>query len=565
MTVARQQGHPERTAGLLVVNPSGTRTRVTIEPLPFLIGRQSDCHLVLRDNRASRTHARIAVEDGCWFIEDLNSRHGVYVNGQRIAKQRLSTSDRIEFGFPDSYKLIFSLEADELEHLLEQIATPATTSVGGSGGLGKLRALVEVARALQTSLSIGDVLASVVDAALAITGTERGFLLLHNEGGLRVSVARDRSGKPLRDSDLQVPTSVIHRALTGRRELLTMNFDPLEQQGVRPSMSVSDLALRSVVCVPLVRLRAGSVQETMLTSVADTIGLLYMDSRQTPADLSAGNRELLQTLALEASTVIENARLLAEEREKQRMEEELEVARKIQSDLLPRELPAAGWFRAAGSSIPSREVGGDYYDLQQTSPNTWAVVVADVSGKGVSSALLASLLQGAFLLGGETGLPIEQMMARVSHFLNARTSGEKYATAFYCTLAHDGTLRWANAGHPRPYLIRRNGNLSRLASTGVPLGMLDTSTYEALEEHLDPGDRVALFSDGLSEAENAEGEFFDKTRLPQVIGEHLQSGCEELRAALERAVVDFMASPLPGDDVTIVVIEYAGQGGHSGR
>jgi serine phosphatase RsbU (regulator of sigma subunit) len=553
-----QAAQPGRTAGLVVVNPSGTRTRVAVEPLPFLIGRQSDSHLVLRDNRASRTHARITAEGGYWYIEDLNSRHGVYVNGQRVQKQRLATSDRIEFGFADSYKLIFSLEEDELQRLLEQISSPALPVLAGAGGLGKLRALVEVARALQTSLSIDDVLASVVDAALAITATERGFLLLRDKGDLRVSVARNRFGAALGNSDLQVPMSVIHRALSTRRELLTMNFDPLEQQGVRPSMSVSDLELCSVVCVPLVRVRAGSVQETMLTSLSDTVGLLYMDSRQAQADLSAGNRELLQTLALEASTVLENARLLEEEREKQRMEEELNVARQIQNGLLPRELPSSGWFRAAGSSIPSREVGGDYYDLRQTAADTWATVVADVSGKGVSSALLASLLQGAFLLGGEAALPIEHMMARMSHFLNAQTMGEKYATALYCTLRRDGTLRWVNAGHPRPYLIRRNGHLARLASTGLPLGMLANATYEALEERLEPGDRVVLFSDGLSEAENAEGEFFDKAGLPGVIGEHLASGCEALLGALARAVAQFIPSPLPADDVTIVVIEYAG-------
>jgi len=548
------QGQPGRTAGLVVINPSGARTRVAIESLPFLIGRQSDNHLVLRDNRASRTHARILFEDGSWFIEDLESRHGVFVNGERIGRTRLAAADRIEFGFADSYRLIFSLEHEEISRLLDQSAVLES----GSSPLARLRALGEVARALQSSLSADDVLTSVVDAALAITGAERGFLLLGGRENLHVRIARDRSGGPLREVDLQVPTSVIHRALHSRRELLSMNFDPLAHHGVRPSMSVADLELRSVLCVPLVRVRAGSTQETMLASLSDTVGLLYMDSRQSPADLSAGNRELLQTLALEASTVLENARLLEEERTKQRLEEELNVARKIQSDLLPRELPRNGWFCAAAASIPSREVGGDYYDLRQTGPETWAIVVADVSGKGVSAALLAALLQGAFLLGSEAALPTEIMMARVNHFLNDRTQGEKYATAVCCSVRRDGTLRWVNAGHPKPCLIRPGGDVIRLASTGFPLGMLDVATYDVLEERLLPGDRVILFSDGLSEAENELGDFFDRTALPGVIAEHRASGCEEICAALERAVAEFTGTPLPADDVTIVVLEYAG-------
>ena len=156
-----------------------------------------------------------------------------------------------------------------------------------------------------------------------------------------------------------------------------------------------DEKARSVVGVPLVRVRTGSAQETcIITSRSDTIGVIYLDSRQTAVDLSSGNRELLQTLALEASTILENARLLEEERIKQRMEEELSIAREIQTSLLPRRLPSEGWFRVAGSSIPSHEVGGDCFDVRQLSPNAWSLVVTDVSGKGVSSALLAALLAG---------------------------------------------------------------------------------------------------------------------------------------------------------------------------
>src|SRR5581483_9268999 len=136
----------------------------------FLIGRQGDNHLILRDNRASRSHARIVSEDGDYFIEDLNSRHGVYVNGQRIQRQKLGNSDRIDFGFQDSYRLVFTLEEDEIHRFLEQMGAPAGPH---TSNLSKLRSLLEVARALQTSLSASDVLAAVVDAALAVTGAER--------------------------------------------------------------------------------------------------------------------------------------------------------------------------------------------------------------------------------------------------------------------------------------------------------------------------------------------------------------------------------------------------------
>ena len=189
---------------------------------------------------------------------------------------------------------------------------------------------------------------------------------------LEVRVARDR---PARRStvDLGVPRSLINRALRTRRELLSMTFDPLGADGVRPEMSVADLELRSVVCVPLVHVRTGSMQDTVATSLNDTVGVLYMDSREAAADLSAGNREILQTLALEASTILENARLLEEERAKQHMEEELNIARTIQTGLLPSELPTEGWFRAVGSSIASRQVGGDYFDVRRVNPDTVCV------------------------------------------------------------------------------------------------------------------------------------------------------------------------------------------------
>ena len=542
-----------RAPALVVINPSGNRNRVPLEPLPFSIGRQADNHLVLRDNRASRNHARIIAENGDYFVEDLNSRHGVYVNGERVQRRQLTNSDRIDFGFQDSYKLVFTLEEDQIHRILDQISTPSTA---GAGNLTKLRALVEVARALQSALSTKDVLIAVVDAALAVTGAERGFLLLRKGTDLDVAVARDNRGAPLAASALQVPMSVINRALRTRRDMLSMTFDPLEQEGVRPEMSVADLELRSVVCVPLIHIRPGDTQDTIVNAATETAGVLYMDSRLSPADLSAGNREILQTLGLEASTILENARLLEEEREKQRLEQELDIARLIQRDLLPNQLPSAGWFRAAGSSIASLTVGGDYFDVRQVTPECYSAVVADVSGKGVSSALLAALLQGAFLLASEGPVQIEQVMARINHFLNDRTKGEKYATVFYCTLDQSGLLRYANAGHPKPEIVRATGEIVSLETTGMPLGMLGIATYDAKEVQLERGDKVVLFSDGLSEAENADGEFFDRKALRPLLRANATLSSADLHAKLVAAVENFTDGETVADDITVLVLEY---------
>jgi len=544
---------PARTATFIVVNPGGNRSRVPIDPVPFTIGRQADNHLVLRDNRASRNHARIVFENGEYYIEDLKSSHGVFVNGARIQKQRLHNSDRVEFGSPDSYTLVFSLEEDEIQKLLNTFSN-ARPSHHGAGGLVKLRALVDVARALQNSLGTDDVLGAVVDAALAFTGLQRGFLLLEKSERLEIAVARDRNGAAIAVSELKVPVRAIQRALLERRELLAMSFDPTaaEYDG---DGTADGTELRSVVCVPLVRVRGNSSEETqMITSKSDTVGVIYLDSTQVSADLSTGNREVLQTLALEASTILENARLLEEERVKQRMEEELDIAREIQSSLLPRALPSSGWFRAAASSIPSHQVGGDYYDVKPVGADRWSLAVADVSGKGVSSGILAALLQGALALGSES-IEMDQMMTRVNQFLNERTEGEKYATVFYCTLDRSGKLQWVNAGHVMPIVVRHDGKLELLGATGMPVGLLPTASYSVETLQLQPGDKLVAFSDGLSEAQDGDGRFFE-SRMREVIRANAHGTFRELHDALMRSVDEFARNAVQTDDITAAVVEF---------
>jgi serine phosphatase RsbU (regulator of sigma subunit)/pSer/pThr/pTyr-binding forkhead associated (FHA) protein len=552
-------------ASLVVIDPNGHRTRVAIDPLPFSIGRQPESDLIIRDSRVSRTHARIVAESGDYAIEDCGSLHGTYVNGKRITRQALRNSDKIEFGAQDSYQLVFALDGAELKRLMEQVggaekagAAPGVPP-GPGGNLAKLRAILDLARTVQSSFSVDDVLVSVVDTALAITGAERGFLMLRSAGGLEMRIARHRRGRHLHSSDLRVPREVIHRALERRRELLSMNFDPLGEGETRPQASVADLELRSVICVPLVRIRTGQGDATsVLSTGSETVGVLYMDSRVTAADLAGGNRELLQTLAIEASTVLENARLLEEERAKRQLEEELSLARNIQQSLLPGKLPSEGWLRASGSSVASHEVGGDYFDVTPVNQHCWCAVVADVSGKGVSSALLASLLQGALITATDHPATLGHRIERLNRFLMDRTGGEKYATVFYALLEIDGRLSYVNAAHCPPMVVRAGGELSTLDATGTPVGLMETAEFGVAEEHLAPGDKVVIYTDGVTEAQNAAGGFFGKKRLREIVTAHAAEPCQAVHDAIQQAVTEFTEGAPQSDDITLVVLEFGG-------
>lgn len=526
-------------AVLLVSHATGYSFHREIMPLPFVIGRSPDCHLALRDSRISRTHARILLENGEYFIEDTGSRHGLQVNGRKVLRHKLIPGDRIEFGIPDAYVLTFQPGGANLNSLLTRLATTSPTSEV-AGGLTRLRSFLEIARALESSFSIDDVLAAVVDAAVAVTGCERGALLLQERAELRVRIARAAPGISMDPEEIEIPLSRIQSALRGRRELLRVPLEP-------------DLA---ALCLPLVKLRSGESMETQaLLFERETLGVLYLDSSHT-ADLSGANRELLESLALEASTILENARLLDEQREKQRLEEELRIARQIQHGLLPRSMPREGWLRAAGSSVPSSHVGGDYFDLFRSGDDAWSVILADVSGKGVSAALLAALLQGAFVLAGETELLPDRLVKQLNRFLLERTGGEKYATVFAGVITRAGSLHWVNAGHCAPMLIRASGGVETLAPTAPPAGLFEETQYPLSQIRLHSGDKLVMFSDGFPDTANPAGALFGLRRFRELVLQHAGEGCETMAARIVEAVDAYAAGAEQGDDRTILVLEF---------
>ena len=502
--------------------------------LPLTIGRQPDNVLVLRDSRVSRYHARIVFEHGHYFIEDLDSSHGTFLNGEKIHRASLVAGATIEFGVSDSYRLVFVFDSG--------IKEPVIISEGAAN-LAKLRSLLEVARSMAHSLAAGEVLAAIVESALSITHCERGYLLLCVGDDLHLEVGKHRDGHLLSVESIGWNTRELRSRLDKRRDLL--------------SFTVAGY----VAAVPLIRIRSGDVGATHAISAAkDTVGLLYLvEDSGAAADLSSGNRELLETLALEASSVLENARLLEQERAKQRLDEELSIARKIQADLLPAKLPQDGWFRAAGWAIPSLAVGGDYYDVaHHPNGDVWSVVMADVSGKGVSAALLAALLQGAFLQSSGQGGSIEAWFTRLNLFLLERTGGEKYATLCYAAIHPDGAVEWVNAGHCSPMLARVNGEVEMLPPSGMPVGMLEEAAYGVRLGKLAPGEKVLLYTDGFSEARNAEGEFYETRRLRQFLEANYQHPAMEIGRRLREEILAFIGGAPQQDDITVLIVEYAG-------
>ncbi len=548
---------------LTVIDSSGQTSHAHVNRSPFRIGRLPECDLSLRDGRISRDHAQILLEDGKYFIEDRKSRHGLFVNGHKVTRHELRPRDRIEFGVHDSYQVLVGRSPASTAPLIKKVVEmPSLTE---TGGLGRLSAVLEVARALQSSLSLDDILATAVDAALVVTGAQRGFLMLKaKEAGLEVRVARSQSGEDLAAADLRIPRGVIQKALLERRDLLSMSLDPMEGAGepaTEARGTIPPLEIRSVFCVPLVRIRIGQEHETTrLSPKEDTLGVLYMDSREPAGDLSAGTRELLQTLAIEISTVLENARLLSEEREKRQLEHELKIARNIQQAMLPPKLPEQGWLVAAGSSVACFDVGGDYFDVMQLSPQRWGAVLADVSGKGVAAALMASLIQGAFFATSSLDSRLSEIVARVNRYISERAANARFVTVFYCLISEEGTMRWVNAGHCPAIVVRTSGHIETLPAGGPPVGLFPDAEYPESSASLTPGDKVVIYSDGVSEAHNAAGQEFGEKRLVDAVAKNVSLSAAELFVALESAITTFTAGAPQKDDLTLLVLGYQGSG-----
>jgi len=521
---------------------------LSLNHTPYTVGRKVDRDLVIADPRVSREHASIVSENGEFFVVDLGSKHGTFLNGEKVDRRKLQRNDRLEFGARDVAYLIFHplhTSSNTAREFLSQIS--GIQIAPEASDLEKLTLFMDAARKLNTMGVLDEILVALIETTLKLTRAERGYIFLRDiDGTLALAAGRNSKGEPLLD-DKTISRSVLEGALTSNSEYLVT--DTSQMLDVKERQSIVAFDLRTVICMPL---RKPLVQATRAEQPAggDVVGALYVDSRFASRDITSVSHDILRAIATEAAQLIENARLVQAEEAGRRYQQELSIAASIQQRLLAVTMPEVPFARVNGRNLACKEIGGDFFEAVNT-PEGLAVVLADVSGKGVSAALLASILQGMVYSQLISGMPLTEIVAAVNRFFTYKQIGEKYATMIITRLRNDGDLEYVNCGHVPPVWICGNQVL-RPSHGNLPVGLLADATYSSDRCQMRPGDRLILVTDGVTEAENARGDMFDSERLESVAGK--SSSMEDVFAA----VADFCGGTPLNDDCTVVELSYTG-------
>jgi len=521
---------------------------LSLNHTPYTVGRKVDRDLVIADPRVSREHASIVAENGQFFVVDQGSKHGTFVNGERVERRKLERNDRLEFGARDIAYLIFHplhTTSNTAREFLSQISGIQISEE--TSDLEKLTVFLEAARKLNTMGVLDEILVTLVDATLKLTRAERGYIFLRDaDGTLKLAAGRNSKGEPLLD-DKTISRSVLDEALNSNSDYLVTDTSQMLDMKERHSIVAFDL--RTVICMPL---RRPLVQATRIeqATVGEVMGALYVDSRFASRDITSVSQDILRAIATEAAQLIENARLVQAEEQSRRYQQELSIAASIQHGLMAVTIPEVPFARMKGRNLSCKEIGGDFFDAVNT-PDGLAVVLADVSGKGVSAALLASILQGMVYSHLIAGMPLADIVAAVNRFFTQKHISEKYATMIIARLRNDGDLEYVNCGHVPPVWIC-NREVLRPSHGNLPVGLLADAQYASDHCQMRPGDRLILVTDGVTEAENALGDMFDSERLEAVAGK--SSSMEDILSA----VADFCAGTPLNDDCTVVELAYTG-------
>jgi serine phosphatase RsbU (regulator of sigma subunit) len=430
-----------------------------------------------------------------------------------------------------------------------------TSSEQTGGGLFKLKRLLEATSLLHSQLPLDVVLGHMLDHAVSVTDADRGLLLESDAAGtLKVKLARRSGGLRLPPESLSPSQTAIQLALKQQSPVITEDLAQADMD-LQAAQSIVAQRLRAVVVIPLYAMSRAKTDESMINvKRGDFLGVLYLDSRR-PAAFSKLDRQILDALAADAASILDNARLVEKERERQRFEQEINIARDIQQALLPRDFREFPHLSVTGFNLPCLSVGGDYFDVFPLGDGRTAFLIADVSGKGLGAALLTTMLQGA-LSGMTLGTDPARVFNHVNRFLCGHSEVGRYATMFFGILDQDGHLEYINAGHPSPFLIRNGAAEEAFTEGSYPVGLVPEAEYTSVGLKLEPGDTLVLFSDGVTEAMDPDDQLFGVPRLKQVLNGQTQCPLEHIQKCVLEAVENFTRGAHQADDVTLLIVRY---------
>jgi phosphoserine phosphatase RsbU/P len=529
------------------------RRKVVLDHFPFSVGRLKDRDLVLTDPRVSREHAVFTREIDGVYIEDKGSRQGTFVNNERIDRRRLMRNDRLEFGVQGASFVLFNPDRSDssiAQQFMSQLSSWKPTSGTGSD-LELLNKFLDAARRLNSANVLEDVLHTLLEFSLGLTKAERGFVFLRdvNTGEMVIAAGRDKAGEKIYD-DSTISKSALRDAAHSNSEFLVTDTSQEGQMMNRESVVAQNL--KSIICIPLRRASMAGMTakpaEAAKPSAADLLGVMYLDSHFLAGKLNSVSQDILRNIANGAAALVENAALVEAEEAARRAQQEMQIAAEIQQRLMTVIVPDVPYASVQAASYACKDIGGDFFDLVQSDKGL-SLIVADVSGKGVSAAVVASILQGMLYSHLSEDAEVSEMLSTVNRFLFEKIGGQKYATLVIARISPAGEMELMNCGHVPPIIVSGE-KVIKLEDGNLPVGLIPFAQFQSARHQLKPGDRIVVVTDGVTEAEDASGEFFGYDRLEKC--------CPGGFEAIERAVTAFRGATPLSDDCTMTEILYRG-------
>jgi sigma-B regulation protein RsbU (phosphoserine phosphatase) len=550
-------------------------TRYPLNGDKSILGRHPDCQIVIDVGAVSRQHATITHDAKGYWIEDLKSRNGTFVNDVQISgRVALKPDDRIkicdyEFGFqrtaPDIKQTFtagrtlsdfgFGVLMDEDEtadgtpsdEVQNGVLSKLDLRSGFDGTLRltsnpevKLRALLEITQSLGRTFSNETVLPKLLDSLFKIfMQADRGVVALKTKEGKIVPMAvKTRRGGE--DESIRLSRTLVNEVLNSKQAILSKNT--ADDARFDMSQSITDFHIRSLVCAPLIN------------SEGEVLGLIQLDSLDTRSQFQSEDLEVLAAVATQAAFVMENIALHENLITQNKLERDLQLAHKVQQGLLPKAPPLIDHYHFFDFYEPANQVGGDFYDYIPLPGGKLGICLADVSGKGVAAALVMAKLSAdvRYCLASEPELDLAVNQINAAFCRNAWE--DRFVTFVMLVLdprRHE--INIVNAGHMPPFLRRPDGTVITLApdESGLPLGVSDDYSYTMVSHKLESGDFVALYTDGFSEANNAKNELYSIERLQERIGMKTE-GVTEIGRAILSDVQQFVGGTPQFDDMCLV-------------